>query len=180
MTIRFTCRQTRLTPALRQFAEEKLSRLQRYLDADSEVHIVLSVEKHRHQAEMMLNSARRLYTGTAITDDLYAAIGLVLEKMEKQLRRDKRRRSDRRRRRETHEIRTAAEATASRGNGHGGKESRPRILRDKGQIPSMSAENAADDVEESQREFLVFRNSESEQLSVIYRRTDGRLGLIEE
>ncbi|MCZ6746800.1 MAG: ribosome-associated translation inhibitor RaiA [Acidobacteria bacterium] len=179
MTIRFTCRQTRLTPALRQFAEEKLSRLQRYLDADSEVHMVLSVEKHRHQAEMMINSARRLFTGTAITDDLYAAIGLVLDKLEKQLRRDKRRRNNRRRR-ETRQIRTTAEATASRGNGHGGKRSLPRILREKRPLRSMSAETAADDVEESQQDFLVFRNSESEQLSVIYRRPDGRLGLIEE
>jgi putative sigma-54 modulation protein len=180
MTIRFTCRQTRLTPALRQFAEDKLSRLQRYLDDDNEVHMVLSVEKHRHQAEMMISSARRLFTGTAITDDLYAAIGLVLEKMEKQLRRDKRRRNDRRRR-EIHQIRTTAAATASQGgNGHGGAGSGRRILRETGELRSMSAESAADDVEESQRDFLVFRNSDSEQISVIYRRPDGRLGLIED
>lgn len=179
MTIRFTCRQTRLTPALRQFAEEKLSRLQRYVDADSEMHMVLSVEKHRHQAEMTINSARRLFTGTAITDDLYAAIALVLEKLEKQLRRDKRRRTDRRRR-ETHEIRRVAESTASRENGHGSKGPPPRILREKVQLRSMSAETAADHVDESQQDFLVFRNSESEQISVIYRRPDGRLGLIED
>lgn len=179
MTIRFTCRQTRLTPALRQFAEEKLSRLQRYLDADSEVHMVLSVEKHRHQAEMTINSARRLFTGTAITDDLFTAIGLVLEKLEKQMRRDKRRRSDRRRQ-ETQRMRATAETEASRGNGHGQTGSMPRILREKGPLRAISAETAADDVEESQLDFLVFRNTESEQLSVIYRRPDGRLGLIED
>ena len=179
MTIRFTCRQTRLTPALRQFAEDKLSRLERYLDADSEVHMVLSVEKHRHQAEMMINSTRRLFTGTAITDDLYAAIGLVLEKMEKQLRRDKRRRNDRRRR-EGHLLRTPGAAPTAHDNGHGLPEAEARILREKGTLPTLSAEAAADDMEESQREFLVFRNSESEQVSVIYRRPDGRLGLIED
>ena len=178
MTIHFTCRQTRLTPALRQFAEEKLTRLERYLDKDREVHMVLTVEKHRHQAEMTINSARRHFAGTAITDDLYSAIGLVLDKMGKQLRRDKRRRTDKRRH-DGRQARTGESQALQAGNGTG-MESARRILKETARSRPMTADEAADDLIASENPFLVFRNTESGQMNVLYRRPDGELALIED
>jgi len=177
MTIHFTCRQTRLTPALRQFAEEKLARLERYLDKDREVHMVLTVEKHRHQAEMTINSARRHFGSAAITDDLYTAIGLVLDKMGKQLRRDKRRRTASRR----HDPRPVREAALDSQDGNGaGTESQRRILKEGVRSEPMTVDQAADHLVASENPFLVFRNTESGQMNVLYRRSDGDLALIED
>lgn len=172
MTIRFTCRQTRLTPALRQFAEEKLSRLDRYLEDGSKVNMVLSVEKHRHQAEMTVTSPGRHFAGAAITDDLYTAIGLVLDKLGKQVRRDKRRRTDHRRRDtvQTREI-------AMEGNGDGA--TGPDVVREDTQVQPMTLEEAAAHLADSDRGFVVFQTRDSARTNVIFRRQDGRMGLIE-
>jgi putative sigma-54 modulation protein len=178
MTIHFTCRQTRLTPALRQFSEEKLARLERYLDKDREVHMVLTVEKHRHQAEMTINSSRRHFASTAITDDLYTAIGLVLDKMGKQLRRDKRRRTASRRH-DPRPVRAAGTLDTPSGNG-GGSVSQRRILKEDTRTEAMTVDQAADDLVASESPFLVFRNTESGQMNVIYRRPDGDFALIED
>ena len=62
MRVRFTCRQTRLTPALREFTQEKLQRLDRYLDENAEVHVVLTVEKRRHPRQDVLRIRRRRET----------------------------------------------------------------------------------------------------------------------
>ena len=175
MRIHFTCRRTSLTPKLREFAEERIERLKRYLEEDCEVHVVLSVEKDRHEAEMMISSGRRQFTGAAITQDLYTSLLLVLEKMQKQLRRDKRRRTDRRRR--TRAVRERLLATGSR-DGRRRRTPSPALPEPQPARP-MSVEEAALDLDHSERDFLVFRNVASDRMSVVYWRQDGRIGLIE-
>jgi putative sigma-54 modulation protein len=177
MKVHFTCRRTSLTPAIRSFAEEKIERLSRFLDEGSEIHVVLAVEKHRHQAEMMINSSRRHFAGTAITEDLYSAVGLVLEKIEKQLRRDKTRRADRRRR----SVReTVGEAQAvSSGNGREQAAEGGGIQPDVQPARQMTVQQAVLDLDGAELGFVVFRNSDSDRLSVLYRHPDGRIGLVE-
>ena len=177
MKIHFTCRHTTLTPTLRAFAEDRIERLARYVDDSSEVHIVLSVEKHRQEAEIMLLSGRRQFTGTAITSDLYTSLSLVLDKIQKQLRRDKRRYTDRRRR-STRAVRERLLASNSRDGRGRGRPPSP-IYREPQAAKPMSPEEAALDLDCSERDFLVFRNSESDRMTVVYRRQDGRIGLIE-
>ena len=177
MKVYFTCRNTRLTAALRVFTEEKLERLSRYLDEDSEVHVIMSVQKHHREAEMVISSLLRSFTGTAMTDDLFAAVGLVVDKLEKQLRRDKRRRADRRRR----NSRSARKRVLA-GSSRDGKSHRtvlPLVHSEAHAAKPMSVEEAAEDLHHSEREFLIFRNSTSNRMSVVYRRDDGQIGLIE-
>ena len=175
MKIQFTCRQTSLTAELRSFAEDRLRRLERYLDDDTEVSVVLSVEKHRHEAEMNLVSARQQFTGAAITTDLFTSLSLVLDKIKKQLRRDKRRRTDRRRR--------GTRAARERSLGRDPRSTRPihrsKIRAEAPAAQPMSVEEAALDLEHSDKTFLVFRNVESDRMGVVYRRQDGHIGLIE-
>jgi putative sigma-54 modulation protein len=173
MKVHFTCRRTSLTPAIRSFTEEKLERLSRYLDEGSEIHVILAVEKHRHQAEMMINSSRRHFAGTAITDDLYSAVALVLDKIEKQLRRDKTRRADRRRRS------AREEAALSSGNGREQVAESGGIQPDIQSARQMTVQEAAVDLDHSELGFVVFRNSDSDRMSVLYRNPDGGIGLVE-
>jgi putative sigma-54 modulation protein len=179
MKVHFTCRHTRLTPTVRSFTEEKIERLSRFLDEGTEIHVVLAVEKHRHQAEMLINSTRRHFAGTAITDDLYSAVGLVVDKLEKQLRRDKRRRTDRRRREARGVREQASDASPDNGQGDLPGSLPPGVEMVSEPAPLMSVEEAVLDLDGSERGFVVFTNTSSERVSVLYRRPDGVFGLVE-
>jgi len=84
MKIDITGRQTSVTPALRQFAEEKLQKLRKLLEDPIEAHVVLSIMKHRHIAEIQIKSRSVVLSGTEETTDLYASIGEVVDKLERQ------------------------------------------------------------------------------------------------
>ena len=84
MHLDMTGRQVEITPALREFAEEKLGKLQRLLDGPLEVHVVLGIEKHRHSAEVQVKSKTAIFSGHMVTGDLYASIGEVADKLERQ------------------------------------------------------------------------------------------------
>ena len=71
MNVDITGRQVEVTPALRDFTLEKLHRLERLLDGPFDVHVVLTVEKHRHHAEIHFKSRTALLAGQSETEDLY-------------------------------------------------------------------------------------------------------------
>ncbi|NIM02301.1 MAG: ribosome-associated translation inhibitor RaiA [Acidobacteria bacterium] len=79
-----TGRQVEITPALREFAEEKLTKLEKLLDGPIEAHVVLGIEKHRHFAEVQIKSKTGVFTGHQETGDLYASIREVADKLERQ------------------------------------------------------------------------------------------------
>jgi putative sigma-54 modulation protein len=79
-----TGRHVNVTPAIREFTIEKLSKLERLLDGPLEAHVVLGIEKHRHVAEIQVKSRNGIFTGHHATEDLYASIGDVAEKLERQ------------------------------------------------------------------------------------------------
>jgi putative sigma-54 modulation protein len=84
MKIEITGRQIDVTPALKQHAEEKLGKLERLLDGDAEAHVVLSISRHRHIAEIQIKAGHLVLSGTEETGDLYASIGEVVDKLERQ------------------------------------------------------------------------------------------------
>jgi putative sigma-54 modulation protein len=79
-----TGRHIDITPALREFTSEKLAKLERLLDGPIEAHVVLGVEKHRHLAEVQIKSKTGQFTCHQETDDLYASIREVCDKLERQ------------------------------------------------------------------------------------------------
>ena len=84
MKFDYTGRHVDVTPALREFTEEKLRKLERLLDGPLDVHVVLGIEKHRHVAEIQVKSRTTVLSGTQETGDLYASIGEVADKLERQ------------------------------------------------------------------------------------------------
>jgi putative sigma-54 modulation protein len=181
MKIEFTGRHIDITPAIRDFTEDKLRKLERWIDEILETHVVLSVEKHRHIAEIVLRARAHTFTGTDATGDMYASIGNAADKIEKQARRVKDKVTGRRKhaRPPARAPRGAMGGREDRdGDGAGQRES--RIIR----VPvdtkkPMSVEDAALVLSETDQEFLVFREARSQRISVLYRRRDGHLGLIE-
>ena len=179
MRCEITGRHIDITPAIRDFTEDKLSKLERWIDDVFETHVILSVEKHRHIAEIVVKGRHHTYTGTDETGDMYASIGNAVDKLEKQARRQKGKWSGRRRHAQPTTKVPIVDAEYADGDGNsapGGT----RIIRMRAATKKpMSIEDAAFALAESDREFLVFRDARSQQINVLYRRHDGHLGLIE-
>ena len=83
-----------ITPALRTFINDKMQRISRHFDHVISLNIVLTVEKHRNEAEATLHTAGKSLFATACNDDMYAAIDELVDKLDKQVRRNKDRKSN--------------------------------------------------------------------------------------
>lgn len=157
---------------LKAYVSDKLNRFDKLLDNPAEAGVTLLVEKHRHIAEINITGDRLTLNGTEETGDMYSAIDKVLDKLEKQLKRSKQKIRERRAgaKGQTRNIREEAAPEED-------------FVR---QIKVQSLEYKPMDVEEavlqmdlSEENFLVFTNSRSEHINVLYRRKDGHYGLIQ-
>jgi len=84
MKVDFTGRHVEVTDALRSFSQERLDKMATYLDDIIDVHVTLSVEKHRHHAEVSLKTRNSDFLASAETDDMYASLAQAFEKLETQ------------------------------------------------------------------------------------------------
>src|SRR5512137_114676 len=91
MQISTTFRHMEPSDALRSYAEEKLERVKKYIDEPIGAQVYLTVEKIRHIAEITLNAKGITIKASEATNDMYAAVDAVLDKIERQLRRYKER-----------------------------------------------------------------------------------------
>ena len=178
MQVIVTFRHVDPTAALKAYAEEKLTRLKKYLRRPVDAHVILSVAKERHVAEITLKADHATMFAQEETHDLYSAIDLALDKLEHQAQKLKAKRRDHRKgeaRAETPEV-TASVLASDRRAPDGG----PAVIRTQ-RMPAkpMSVEEAVEQLAASGDEFLVFTNASSRTVAVLYRRKDGHYGLIE-
>ncbi len=176
MDIMVTFRHMEPTESLRVYAQEKLSKLKKYLDTPIEAHVVLEVEKFRHLADVTLNIDGTRIKGVEETGDMYSAIDQVMDKIEVQVKRHRSKIRERRPESIKGEATLTEEATEETAVEAVGE---PVIVPEKMDSKPMDPEEAAMQLSMSQQEFLVFRNSRSQLMNVIYKRRDGNLGLIE-
>jgi putative sigma-54 modulation protein len=173
MDITVTFRHTEPMESLKAYAEEKVSKLKKYLDYPMEAHVVLTVEKFRHQADVTISVNGTRLKGVEETGDMYSAIDQVMDKIEKQIKRHlskiRSRRSD--------NIK-GEDALASE-EANSAVLDEPSIEIEQMVAKPMDAEEAAMQLQVTGKEFLVFRNARSLEINVIYKRRDGNLGLIE-
>lgn len=184
MHVDITGRQIEITPALREFTEEKLQKVERLLGTPLECHVVLAIEKHRHMAEIKIKSRTAYLSGAHETGDLYASIAEVVDKLERQALKHKEKMRDHKHRRGPRDPEIAAtiasNALPSEGGRRGEDVDELRIVR----VPlfsrkPMSPIDAALELESSGKPLLVFRDSGNERVCVVYRESDGLFGLVE-
>ncbi|MBU2590933.1 MAG: ribosome-associated translation inhibitor RaiA [Nitrospinota bacterium] len=89
MNISITGRHVEVTEAIKQHAEDKVKRIKKYMHDVIDVHIILSVEKFRHKAEITVQGDGLTLHGEDVTDDMYASIDSVTSKVETQARKHK-------------------------------------------------------------------------------------------
>jgi putative sigma-54 modulation protein len=177
MKVEYTGRQIEITPAIRRFTEDHLKKIRKILGEMIEVHAILTVEKYRHTAEINLTSRTFKINGIEETHDMYSSINSVLEKIERQALKHKGKKIARKRK--------PVESLAPSVSAHSGEASpvsaeSPRVIKTRSfAAKPMTVEEAVHEVSGSKNDFIVFRNAESEQVNVVYRRKDGNFGLIE-
>jgi putative sigma-54 modulation protein len=179
MSIDITGRHIEITEPIRKFATDRLERLHGTIEAVQEVHFILTVEKHqRHIAELNIKTRRDFYHAEEVSTDMYTSIAAVIDKVEKQILKDKERLVGRKRH-NNHKgevITTTSIVEVEEIIG----EQLPRIIRqNEVAAKPMSVDDAAVHIGGSDRDFLVFRNSDTERLNVVFKRKDGNIGWIE-
>ncbi len=171
-----------VTPALRDYAQEKLGRITRYFDQIQEAQVALSVERRgnlgRAQVvEVTVRGDGVLLRGEEASEDMYASIDLVIEKLKKQIAKYRSKFIDRRR---LAESRKKAQALASADRALRAGPREPQIVRVKRfAMKPMTAEDAALQMELLGHGFFAFRNASTMEVNVVYRRIDGAYGVIE-
>ena len=84
MKVIYTGRHVEVSDGLREFTQERLDKMATYLEDIIDTHVIFSVEKFRHQAEITLKTRNGDFIASAETDDMYVSLGQALDKLEAQ------------------------------------------------------------------------------------------------
>lgn len=170
MQITVTFRHVDASPALREYAEDKITRVtKKYLRRPVDAHVILAVSKKDHTAEITLHADHHPLFAKETTPDLYSAIDLAVAKLEHQAQKLKTKRAARKggaTARVAPPIELAVEAP------------RPKVHSRTVAPRTMSVESAVGRLSRSDDEVLVFINDATQRLAVAYRRKDGSYGLV--
>ncbi|HWR72353.1 MAG TPA: ribosome-associated translation inhibitor RaiA [Nitrospirota bacterium] len=163
-----------MTEALKNYATERFEKLDRYLPGNTQATITLSVvKKVHHIAEASIKANGVLVQASEETEEMYSSIDLLLEKIERKLRKYKEKLSDHKHLAQ----RTGALTVAAPAHP---EERIPEIIRIKRfDLKPMLPEEAVMQMELLDKPFFVFSNAGNGLVNVIYRRKDGNVGLIE-
>jgi putative sigma-54 modulation protein len=173
MRLELTARHITITPTIRKLVERRLAPTLRILnDSALSTQVVLTREKARCRAEVTLHArGEHFMHATGAGADVATALGVALEKIDRQASR----------------LKGKWETRKRRGPARGVGPDMPveivpevRVIRARRYaVRTMSVEQAAGDVANTTDAFVVFRNTSNEALAVLFRRPDGNLGLIE-
>ena len=172
-----------VTDALRSFIKKKVGRLAKYFvdEPPSEGHVTLSVEKDEHKVEVTIPFPGVFVRAEESSNDMYASVDLVMEKLERQIRKYKTKVN--RKFRYDGSLRTRLKQEAPQLQEKSEtleQEETSKIVRYKRfSLKPMDTEEAILQMELLGHSFFVFTNATTNQVNVIYKRKDGKYGLIE-
>lgn len=160
-----------VTNALKETVEKKLGKLEKFFHKDVLANVTLSVQKNRQIIEVNIPFAGAILRAEEWSIDLYQAIDDVVELLERQIRKHKTKLERRKHSGETIRFENVTEIE---------EEFKPKLVKTKRfAIKPMDEEEAILQMELLRHDFFVFRNSDTEEVNVIYKRKDGNYGLIE-
>lgn len=162
-----------MTEAMEGNFETKLSRLDKYFNGEQEAKVTVSNLKNQQKVEVTIPFNTGVVRAEAIDDDVYNALDLAIEKLKKQLAKQK----DKLMKKPHGSIRFES-IESYEPAGH--QEEDEKIIRRKEfEYKPMSEEDAILQLELLGHDFFVFDNFETNKVSVVYKRKDGNYGLIE-
>jgi len=161
-----------VTPGLRSAVEEKIGKLEKYFNPDTEAHVTLSVEKDRQKIEVTIPVKGNIIRSEQVSNDMYVSIDLVEEIIERQLKKYK-----------TKLIAKEQSAGFFKRDfiekDYMDEEEVQIVRTKKFDIKPMYPEDACVQMELLGHSFFVFCNAETDQVNVVYKRKGNTYGLIE-
>lgn len=159
---------------LKSYVGDKLNRFDKYLYNPAEANVVLSVEKFRHMAEINIIGDRLNIYGKEVTDDMYSAIDIALDKLEKQIKKNKQK---------VRKHRTGGKSSTKENivedNPFLEDEATRHIIVRNIEYKPMDVDEAIMQMGLVNDNFLVFTDARTNRVNVLYRRKDGNYGLIQ-
>lgn len=154
-----------ITDAIRDYAETKLSKLEKYFSEDLTVHVTAKVYPNKQaKAEVTIPHKDVTLRAEETSNDWYASLDLIVDKLERQIRKHKTKIQKRNRVEKTHDEPSNDVETIAR-------------IKDL-DIETMSPQDAIDQMECLEHDFFIFLNEDTARVSVVYRRKDGSTGLL--
>jgi len=168
MQVVVTFRHMDATPALRKYAETKVQRIHKLMRRPIEAHVILEVSKRRHIAEITLSGEHLHVTAKEATADLYSAIDLAMDKIERQIQKHVSKRLAHR-----HDGPPPEEPVARK------RSAAPTVARERVTVEPMRLAEAVRRLGRDGGEYLLFQNEKTEVVNLLIRRRDGSLALVE-
>jgi putative sigma-54 modulation protein len=197
MNVEYTGRQYEITPAVRKQVEHGLGKLEKLFGSSFDSHVILTLEKHRHIAEITVNIRNHPIVGVAEAVEMTAAVGEALDKIDRQAVKYKSR--SRTKKRQSRKTQWPKEAPVEQARqvavGNTASTAVPVVVHsfpaiakmtethvvksaDSVAMRPMTLEEAVKEAEFRDREVFVFRDPEG-RVKVLHRKKDGKMELIE-
>ena len=173
MKIQIRARNLQASDKVKEYAEKRLTRLDKLMDKETEAVVTLIGEKNRQRVEITIPVNGFILRGEEEAEDLFTAIDLVIDKLEKQMVKSKERFSKKGRMSITKLPTLSGLAPAEESD----EEMKVRTKR----FPAkpMSLDEAITRLDMVGHTFFAFHNAETDEINVVYRRNDGHYGLLE-
>lgn len=183
MHVTVTGRHFEVTPAVRSYVEARLGRMHRYTGQIESAHVTLTSEKHRHRAEIMLESGGREFASKDVSEDVFSALDGVTQKLERQLRRHKDKRTTARklgaRDAKTNGVPRIGTLRVLRATSVGsGPEAHDIVEAGDYPIETLTVDEAIVRLEAGPHEFLVFSNRATDVVHIVYKLPEGHYGVL--
>ena len=166
---------TKITQAMTDYANEKLAKLDKYVDNNATVNanVLVKIRNHQDKVEVTIPLKSYILRAEESQDDFYAAIDVVVEKLERQIRKNKTRLQS--------QIRDKKEFLFDNLEQEENEEEEKEVIvkRKKVEVKPMSEEEAILQMELLGHQFYLFKDVDTNQPTVIYKRKDGDYGIIE-
>ena len=185
MDFEYTGRHIDVTPALRTHVEEHFGKIESMFEnaTTAHAHVIMDVVKNRHIAEILFHWREHTLTAKETNADMYQALTRCIDKIEKQALKLKKKIIDRRQ----DAVPLSAVAPDTAPDAEAGASGADAVERRQGRIIAarrykvkpMTAEEAVMSLAEDGDQFVVFRDSDTDRVSVLYKRKDGNYGLIQ-
>ena len=174
MNIAFTFKNFEPSDHLKKYAEKRFQKLSRFAPKTDniELNVALSVDKFRHKIEVQLSGDDLSISAVEQSHDMYASVDMVLDKLEAQLKKHSEKKKDKRKGTGKSPVYSVYSYEIE------DNRSKNRVGSETFEPKPMHVEEAIDRLDVVEEEFLVFVNSETEVVNVVYQKKDGSYGVI--
>jgi len=164
----------KVTDAMKEYIEEKLEKLNKYLENSENVRasVIVKVKNHEQRVEITIPLKAFILRSEESKDDFYAAVDKTIDKLERQIRKNKTRIMSK-------QVKTNRDFSMSAFADEEESDDKKILKRKKVEVKPMNEEEAILQMELLGHQLYMYKDSDTDQVAVVYKRTDGNYGVIE-